>query len=250
MKLVERGGLEVTPIAVNGVMYLSAGNKVLALIPQTGKEIWHYELAASQASSRGVAYWPGDGTNAPRIIFTTLDRKLIALDAATGKLVPSFATGGIAELTVGYNGVPTIFKNIALLGASVGELPRGPPGDTRAYDAITGQAGWTFHTVPRPGEIGHETWLDNGWEGRSGTNVWGWYMTARRKDQHDLYAHRRTFAELLRRRPAGREPVRKFRRRRGRQHGQAQMVFPDHPSRPVGFRSAAGTEPARPQGER
>jgi len=126
MKLVERGGLEVTPIAVNGVMYLSAGNKVLAVDPQTGKEIWHYELAASQASSRGVAYWPGDGTNAPRIIFTTLDRKLIALDAATGKLVPTFATGGIAELTVGYNGVPTIFKNIALLGASVGELPRGP----------------------------------------------------------------------------------------------------------------------------
>jgi len=181
MKLVERGGLEVTPIAVNGVMYLSAGNKVLAVDPQTGKEIWHYELAASQASSRGVAYWPGDGTNAPRIIFTTLDRKLIALDAATGKLVPTFATGGIAELTVGYNGVPTIFTNIALLGASVGELPRGPSGDTRAYDAITGQLLWTFHTVARPGEIGHETWLDNGWDGRSGTNVWGWYMTADEK---------------------------------------------------------------------
>ena len=181
MRLNDRGGLEVTPIAVNGVMYLPAANKVLAVDPVTGKEIWHYDLAASQASSRGVAYWPGDGTNAPRIIFTTLDRKLIALDAATGKLVPTFGTNGITELTVGYNGVPTIFKNIALLGASVGELPKGPPGDTRAYDTITGKLVWTFHTVAQPGETGHDTWLDNGWEGRSGTNVWGWYMTADEK---------------------------------------------------------------------
>jgi quinoprotein glucose dehydrogenase len=181
MRLNDRGGLEVTPIAVNGVMYLPAANKVLAVDPVTGKEIWHYDLAASQASSRGVAYWPGDGTNAPRIIFTTLDRKLIALDAATGKPVPSFGNGGITELTVGYNGVPTIFKNIALLGASVGELPKGPPGDTRAYDTITGKLVWTFHTVAQPGETGHETWLDNGWEGRSGTNVWGWYMSGDEK---------------------------------------------------------------------
>ncbi len=94
---------------------------------------------------------------------------------------PASAHGGIAELTVGYNGVPTIFKNIALLGASVGELPKGPPGDTRAYDAITGKLVWTFHTVPQPGETGHETWLDNGWEGRSGTNVWGWYMSGDEK---------------------------------------------------------------------
>ncbi len=181
MRLNDRGGLEVTPIAVNGVMYLPAANKVLAVDPVTGKEIWHYDLAASQASTRGVAYWPGDGSNAPRIIFTTLDRKLIALDAATGKLVPTFGTGGITELTVGYNGVPTIFKNIALLGASVGELPKGPPGDTRAYDTITGKLVWTFHTVAQPGETGHDTWLDNGWEGRSGTNVWGWYMTGDEK---------------------------------------------------------------------
>ena len=181
MKLVERGGLEVTPIAVNGVMYLPAGNKIFAVDPVTGKEIWRYDLPASTASSRGVAYWPGDGTNAPRIIFTTLDRKLVALDAGTGKLVPTFAKGGVAELEVGYSGIPTIFKNLALLGASVGELPKGPPGDTRAYDAITGQLVWTFHTVARPGETGHETWLDNGWEGRSGTNVWGWYMSGDEK---------------------------------------------------------------------
>jgi glucose dehydrogenase len=176
MRLNDRGGLEVTPIAVNGVMYLPAGNKVLAVDPVSGKEIWHYDVG-SQASTRGVAYWPGDEKNAPRIIFTTFDRKLIALDAATGKLVPAFGKSGITDLDVGYNGVPTIYKNLALLGASVGELPKGPSGDTRAYNAITGELVWTFHTVARPGEVGHDSWLDNGWEGRSGTNVWGWYMT-------------------------------------------------------------------------
>ena len=53
----------------------------------------------------------------------------------------------------------------------------GPPGDSRAYDARTGAKLWDFHSVPRPGEVGHETWLDDGWKGRSGVNVWGWYMT-------------------------------------------------------------------------
>ncbi len=63
----------------------------------------------------------------------------------------------------------------------MGELPVGPPGDSRAYDARTGQKLWEFHSVAQPGEVGHETWLDDGWKGRSGTNVWGWYMTVDEK---------------------------------------------------------------------
>jgi len=175
MTLSERGGLEVTPIVVNGVMYLPGTGKVFAVDGATGKEIWHYDTP--QSNTRGVAYWPGDKQNPPRIIFTTVSRKAIALDAATGKIVPTFGKDGVVDLDVGYNGVPTIYKNLVFLGASVGELPVGPPGDTRALDAITGKLLWTFHTVPQPGEVGHETWLDNGWKGRSGTNIWGWYMT-------------------------------------------------------------------------
>ena len=175
LTLSERGGLEVTPIAVNGVMYLPGTGKIYALDGATGKEIWHYDV--QMANTRGVAYWPGDKDNPPRIIFTTMSRKVIALDAATGKIVSTFGKDGVVDLDVGYNGVPTIYKNLVFLGASVGELPIGPPGDTRALDAITGKLLWTFHTVPQPGEVGHETWLDNGWKGRSGTNVWGWYMT-------------------------------------------------------------------------
>ncbi|HTR47023.1 MAG TPA: PQQ-binding-like beta-propeller repeat protein [Verrucomicrobiae bacterium] len=173
--LSERGGLEVTPIVVGGVMYMPGTGKVFALDGATGKEIWHYDTP--QSNTRGVAYWPGDKQNPPRIIFTTMSRKVIALDAATGKPVPTFGKEGAVDLEVGYNGVPTVYKNLVFLGASVGELPVGPPGDTRALDAITGKLLWTFHTVPQPGEVGHETWLDDGWKGRSGTNIWGWYMT-------------------------------------------------------------------------
>ena len=175
MPLSDRGGLEVTPIVVDGVMYLPGAGHVFALDAVTGKQIWSYDVA--MGPTRGVAYWPGDKDNPPRVVFTTFGRKMIELDAATGKPVSSFGKDGTIELTVGYSGIPTIYKNLAFLGASVGELPTGPPGDTRAVDILTGAIVWTFHTVAQPGETGHETWLDDGWKGRSGTNVWGWYMT-------------------------------------------------------------------------
>ena len=175
MPLSERGGLEVTPIVVDGVMYLPGTGHVFAVDAVTGKQIWSYDVA--MGPTRGVAYWPGDKDNAPRVVFTTFSRKMIELDAATGKPVASFGKDGSIDLTVGYSGVPTIYKNLAFLGASVGELPVGPPGDTRAIDVLTGALVWTFHTVAQPGEVGHDSWLDDGWKGRSGTNVWGWYMT-------------------------------------------------------------------------
>jgi quinoprotein glucose dehydrogenase len=175
MPLAERPGLEVTPIAVKGVMYLPGTGKVYALDAETGKEIWHYDVA--MPSTKGVAYWPGDKNNPPRIVFTTFGRKVIELDAATGKPVSTFGKDGEIDLTVGYSGVPTIYKNLAFLGASVGELPTGPPGDTRAIDLLTGAQVWAFHTVAQPSEVGHDTWLSDGWKDRSGTNVWGWYMT-------------------------------------------------------------------------
>ncbi len=168
---------EVTPIVVNGVMYMPAGPKVVAVDADTGKEVWSYAGKNAEPSTRGVAYWPGDAHDPPRVIVTTFDKKVEELDAATGKLVPGFGDGGVVTLDVGYVGVPTVFGDIMYLGATVGELPIGPPGDTRALDVKTGKVLWVFHTVPRPGEVGHNTWLNDGWKGRSGTNVWSWYMT-------------------------------------------------------------------------
>jgi quinoprotein glucose dehydrogenase len=173
-----RGGFAsaATPIVVNGVMYLPAGNRVLALEADSGKEIWQYHLDSGQASTRGVAYWPGDKQNPPRVIFTS-GRSLIAINAKTGKIDPGFGNEGAVDMVVPYSGVPTIYKNIVMVGASVGEVPKGPPGNTRAYDARTGAKMWEFHSVAQPGEVGHDTWLNDGWKNRSGVNVWAWYMT-------------------------------------------------------------------------
>jgi len=63
------------------------------------------------------------------------------------------------------------------VGATVGENPNGPPGDSRLSTFAAVQKLWDFHSVPRPGELGHETWKDDGWKNRSGVNVWGWTMT-------------------------------------------------------------------------
>jgi quinoprotein glucose dehydrogenase len=176
------GGSEATPIVVNGIMYLTASARVVALEAATGKEVWSYPSSATatvstgRPSTRGVAYWPGDKQNPPRVIFTA-GRNLIALNASTGKIDPGFGKEGVVDMVVGYSGVPTVFRNLVMVGASVLEVPVGPPGDTRAYDARTGAKLWDFHTVPGPGEVGHQTWLNEGWKGRSGTNVWAWQMT-------------------------------------------------------------------------
>ncbi len=176
---------EVTPIVVNGVMYLlAAGNQIMALDAATGKEIWRFSIPDGDSTGRGLAYWPGDRNNPERVMFTASAPKgkpggarLVALDAATGKPSEGFGTNGMADVGVPWNGVPLVFKNVVALGATVGEVPDGPPGDTRAFDARTGKKLWEFHTVPRPGENGHDTWPNDGWKSRSGVNVWGWYMT-------------------------------------------------------------------------
>jgi quinoprotein glucose dehydrogenase len=172
------GGSEATPIVVNGTMYVTASARVVALDASTGKEVWSYTVTDGRPSTRGVAYWPGDKQNPPRIIFTAGRGNLIALNANTGKLDPGFGKEGMVDMTIGYGGVPTVFRNVITVGAAVLEVPTGPPGDTRAYDARTGAKLWEFHTVPRPGEVGHETWLNDGWKDRSGTNIWAWPMTA------------------------------------------------------------------------
>ena len=169
---------QVTPIVINGVMYLPArGNQVLALEAETGKEVWRHTFPSGvRTTARGVAYWPGDGRLAPRILLTA-GPKLVALDAATGTPSADFGDKGTVEIAVPWNGVPTIYKNVAILGATVGEVTLAEPGDTRAFDVRTGKRLWDFHTVPLPGELGHNTWLDHGWRNRSGVNVWAWYMT-------------------------------------------------------------------------
>ncbi len=173
-----RGNPEATPIVVDGVMYLPAdGDAVLALEAASGRELWRSELPAPlTTTARGVAYWPGDETHPARILVTA-GPTLVALDARTGRPAAGFGRDGIVQIAVPWNGVPLIYDNVAILGATTGEVQLAEPGDTRAFDVRTGKHLWDFHTVPLPGEVGHESWLDHGWRGRSGVNVWAFYMT-------------------------------------------------------------------------
>ncbi len=178
-KLRPEGGGSIvsgtTPIVVGGVLYLPIGNAIVALEADSGKEIWRHPVTAGVAR-RAVSYWPGDKDHPARIFFSE-GKSLVGLDARTGQVDAGFGRAGEVDMGVPYNSPPTVYRNVLVVGANVAELPVGPAGDSRAFDARTGEKLWEFHTVPRPGEAGHETWLDDGWKGRSGTNVWVWYMT-------------------------------------------------------------------------
>lgn len=173
-----RGGVnsEASPIVIDGVMYLPASNRVVALEPESGKEIWSYPVEGGAPSRRGVAYWPGDRNNPPRIFFT-VGRRLIALNAKTGKLDPGFGKEGELDMVVPYNSVPLIFRNVIVAGANTPPGPLGAPGNARAFDARTGAKLWEFSSVAQPGQPGHDSWEGESWKNRSGVNAWPFYFT-------------------------------------------------------------------------
>jgi quinoprotein glucose dehydrogenase len=121
-------------------------------------------------STRGVSYWPGDGTLAPRVLFMSR-ANLVALDAATGKPAAGFGTDGIVDVGIPYGGTPTLYETVAIIGAASGEVPQGPAGNPRGFDVRTGAKLWEFQTVPKAGEPYNDTWGD-GWQNRGGTNMW------------------------------------------------------------------------------
>ncbi len=171
--------VKAVPIVVDGVMYVPSFNFVAAVDAATGREIWRYTVAEGMnVSQYGVNYWPGNAESEARIVFTS-GSKLISLDAATGLPVSEFGGDGAIDMGVIWTGVPVVFRDVLAVGSIVREIPQNPnePGDTRGFDAVTGARKWVFHSVPRPGEIGHETWLDDGWRDRSGTNNWGPHMS-------------------------------------------------------------------------
>jgi glucose dehydrogenase len=178
-------GSEAVPIVVGGVMYLTAPDGVYAVVPETGELIWKY--TASPVALRGLAYWPGNDKLHPRV-FVGNGADLLALDVTTGEPAPGFGREGRVDLKEGVLGSlkdgryslqspPAVFGNVVITGCSNGEMApsAGAYGDIRGWDAKTGKLLWTFHTVPRPGEEGFDTWPPDGWKNRSGTNVWGFF---------------------------------------------------------------------------
>src|SRR5262245_861807 len=180
----ESGLWEDTPIVVNNLMYFATQrHRVVALDATTGKEIWSIDPKDSRAGKHGVSFWPGDAGHGPRVFVGGL--RLTALDARTGAPATDFGDHGSIDVRVGvadkfadapYSIVaaPAIYKNLVIVGPALQEGPsKGPGGDPRAFDAITGKLVWQFHAVPRPGEPGNETWGPDGWRDRSGPSQWG-----------------------------------------------------------------------------
>ena len=173
------------PIVVGGVVYGRGRNgSVVAVDAKTGKELWVRENMAGM-NSRGMNYWESRDGRDQRLIFA-MNSLLQELDAKTGKSVMSFGTNGVVDLRVGIDGRDPatigniqsntpgeVFENLIIQGSAPGEGYMSPPGDIRAYDILTGKLVWTFHTVPRPGEFGYETWPKDAWKYIGGTNNWG-----------------------------------------------------------------------------
>ncbi len=185
-------GLQSRPVFSRNTLYVSTPSSiVIALDAETGKELWRHDPQRDAARRchqphRGVAIWPAiDHERATRrtILSGTCRGELIALDADTGRPRREFGRGGVLDLRAGADvreseefavtSAPTVFRDLVITGALVPEgVPRGPSGDVRAFDVTTGKEVWRFHTVPRPGEHGHETWPRDGWQRRTGANVW------------------------------------------------------------------------------
>lgn len=166
------------PLVIDGIMYFPAGQRFVAVDADTGKEIWaHTEKSVEGArgpvgfSTRGAGYWAGDAKTPARIL-VMIGTRLMALDAKTGAPVTKFGKDGAVDVGVGYGGTPTISGDVAVIGAATLENPVGVPGNPRAFNVRTGKKIWEFQTVPKPGQLGHDTWLNDGWKGRSGTNMW------------------------------------------------------------------------------
>jgi glucose dehydrogenase len=182
---MDKSGSEAIPVVIGGVLYTTAPDGIYALVPETGELLWKY--TAPQSALRGLAYWPGAKGLHPRV-FAGSGANLLAIDITTGKPAPGFGNEGKVDLKKGVmDGLvtasfslaspPSIFGDVVITGGANGEgsPSTGAYGDIRGWDAKTGALLWTFHTVPRPGEPGSETWPENAWKNRSGTNVWGFF---------------------------------------------------------------------------
>ena len=182
------GGVsQTTPLEIDGVLYLTTPyNRVVALDAASGKQVWAYVLPEGDTPAwRGLVWWPGSGGAAPRLIFGTLQGRLIALDAKSGAPSAGFGEKGVVDLKTpeimnglpdspyGLTAPPSLYKNVVIVGARVQEDPaKGAAGDVRGFDAVSGKLLWTFHSIPHPGEPGHDTWEGDSWQQRSGVNVW------------------------------------------------------------------------------
>lgn len=191
--------LEGTPLVIDGVLYTTAGSRrgVVALDAKSGELLWvHSEFegkraAASprQLSGRGLSFWT-DGKES-RVLYVTPGYQLVALNAKTGQRIASFGKDGIVDLKqdfdqeikdlvtgeVGLHAAPAVAGNTIIVGAAFREgftpaKMSNNKGYVRGFDVRTGKRLWTFHTIPKKGEYGYDTWLKGSAEYTGNTGVW------------------------------------------------------------------------------
>jgi len=190
--------LQTTPLMANGVLFATAGVRraVVAIDAQNGETLWMYrvdedergEMAPRKGPGRGVAY-RRDGDQGV-VYFISPGYRLIALDADTGRPVENFGDNGSVDLKanldqdidlindrIGGSSPPVVVGDVVIVGSAFpagGAPPKKemPFGSVTAYDAVSGERRWIFHTVPRPGEFGHETWQQDSWQYTGNVGVW------------------------------------------------------------------------------
>jgi glucose dehydrogenase len=178
----EPGGLQTSPIVVDAVLYgITPTQKIFALNAATGKLLWKFDSGINGTQpDRGLAYW----ANAQdKRILVGIMNFLYALDAATGKPIPTFGQNGRIDLrkdlgrdsdtqSIALTSPGIVYKDLIIVGGRNPETLPAPPGDIRAYDVRTGKLRWSFHTIPHPGESGYNTWPADAWKTSGAANNW------------------------------------------------------------------------------
>src|ERR1700722_12448884 len=174
------------PLVVDNVAYvLAKNNSIVAVDASTGKEIWTYVSGPEIKiiTNRGINYWESKDRSDRRLLFAS-NHFLRAIDARTGKIIPTFGTDGAVDLKQGLGRDPKtlslvqsmtpgrVFEDLLILGSATNQGYGSAPGDLRAFDVRTGRVVWTFHTIPHPGEFGYETWPPEAWKKVGGANIW------------------------------------------------------------------------------
>jgi len=183
--------IQCQPIVVNGILYgTTADLNLFALNAGTGKQLWKFEPSKDGKNynvinvNRGVAYWTNGEDK--RILYSA-GSNLFCVNANDGKLAKGFGQNGVVDLHEGLapdsdhdvsqlavtaNTPGIVYKNILIIGSAVPESGDAAPGNVRAFDILTGKLKWVFHTVPRPGEFGYDTWPKEAWKNIGAANNW------------------------------------------------------------------------------
>lgn len=178
----EKGDIQTNPVIIGRTLYAFTPKlKVIALDASTGNLKWKFDSGiASTQPGRGVAYWT-DGKD--ERIFAGVMNYLYCLDARTGKPISSFGEDGRIDLrkglrepwqkqSIALTTPGSIYKDLIIVGGRNPEVHPAPPGDIRAFDVHTGALRWVFHTIPRPGEPGYDTWPPDAWKNAGAANDW------------------------------------------------------------------------------